>query len=69
MYLFLFLSLSLIYRYFGISSVVGVSEPFDPEKYPVLKNDYADFEIVIPKNDPFYVSMVFVCLHAFLWSN
>ncbi|KAF9902591.1 hypothetical protein EC991_004764 [Linnemannia zychae] len=34
--------------------LVGVSEPFDPELYPVLKNDYTDFEIVIPKNDPFY---------------
>ncbi|KAF9105138.1 hypothetical protein BGX29_000579 [Mortierella sp. GBA35] len=34
--------------------LVGVSEPFDPELYPLLKNDYADFEIVIPKNDPFY---------------
>ncbi|KAF8936928.1 hypothetical protein BGZ47_009251 [Haplosporangium gracile] len=34
--------------------LVGVSKPFDPELYPVLKNDYTDFEIVIPNNDPFY---------------
>ncbi|KAF9106461.1 hypothetical protein BGX27_009166 [Mortierella sp. AM989] len=34
--------------------LVGVSNPVSPEKYPVLKNDFADFEIVIPKSDPFY---------------
>lgn len=36
--------------------LVGVTEPLDPEQYPVLKVDTADFEIVIPKSDPFYVS-------------
>ncbi|KAG0028841.1 hypothetical protein BGZ81_004382 [Podila clonocystis] len=34
--------------------LVGVTEPLDPEQYPVLKVDTADFEIVIPKSDPFY---------------
>ncbi|KAF9934629.1 hypothetical protein BGZ67_003765 [Mortierella alpina] len=34
--------------------LVGVSAPLDPERYPVLKNDFADFEIVIPRDDPFY---------------
>ncbi|KAF8937808.1 hypothetical protein BGZ58_002126 [Dissophora ornata] len=34
--------------------LVGVSEPLDPEQYPVLTEDYADFEIVIPKSEPFY---------------
>ncbi|KAF9437964.1 hypothetical protein BGZ76_010418, partial [Entomortierella beljakovae] len=34
--------------------LVGVSEPLNPEKYPVLKNGFADFEIVIPKSEPFY---------------
>ncbi|KAG0365792.1 hypothetical protein BGZ54_006207 [Gamsiella multidivaricata] len=34
--------------------LVGISEPLDPEQYPVLKNDFADFEVVIPKTDPFY---------------
>ncbi|KAF9570514.1 hypothetical protein EC968_001736 [Mortierella alpina] len=34
--------------------LVGVSTPLDPERYPVLKNNFADFEIVIPRDDPFY---------------
>ncbi|KAF9189120.1 hypothetical protein BGZ49_003867 [Haplosporangium sp. Z 27] len=34
--------------------LVGVSEPVDPEQYPILKNNYADFHIVIPKKEPFY---------------
>ncbi|KAF8927172.1 hypothetical protein BGZ52_004774, partial [Haplosporangium bisporale] len=34
--------------------LVGVTEPLDPEQYPVLKVDTTDFEIVIPKSDPFY---------------
>ncbi|KAF9170313.1 hypothetical protein BGX21_009468 [Mortierella sp. AD011] len=34
--------------------LVGVSEPVDPEKYPVVKSGFADFEILIPKSDPFY---------------
>ncbi|KAF9962580.1 hypothetical protein BGZ65_008700 [Modicella reniformis] len=34
--------------------LVGVTEPMDPEQYPMLKNDFADFDIVIPKNEPFY---------------
>ncbi|KAG0241835.1 hypothetical protein B0O80DRAFT_127595 [Mortierella sp. GBAus27b] len=34
--------------------LVGVSEPLDPEQYPMLKNDYTDFDIIIPKNEPFY---------------
>ncbi|ORZ27913.1 hypothetical protein BCR41DRAFT_346232 [Lobosporangium transversale] len=34
--------------------LVGVTEPVDPERYPILKRDFADFEIVIPKHDPFY---------------
>ncbi|KAF8950128.1 hypothetical protein BGZ46_004747, partial [Entomortierella lignicola] len=34
--------------------LVGVSEPVDPEQYPVVKNNYADFHIVIPKKEPFY---------------
>ncbi|KAF9407671.1 hypothetical protein BGZ94_002607, partial [Podila epigama] len=34
--------------------LVGVSEPLDPEEYSVLKTKTTDFEIVIPKKDPFY---------------
>ncbi|KAG0333827.1 hypothetical protein BG004_000679, partial [Podila humilis] len=34
--------------------LVGVSEPLDPLKYPVLNGKTTDFEIVIPKSDPFY---------------
>lgn len=37
--------------------LVGVSEPMDPEQYPMLKNDFADFDVVIPKEEPFYVSL------------
>ncbi|KAF9581490.1 hypothetical protein BGW38_001468, partial [Lunasporangiospora selenospora] len=33
---------------------IGVSEPLDPEKYPCLKLDTTDFEIVIPKDRPYY---------------
>jgi hypothetical protein len=36
---------------------VGVSEPMDPEQYPMLKNDFADFDVIIPKSEPFYVSL------------
>ncbi|KAF9575174.1 hypothetical protein EC968_004110 [Mortierella alpina] len=34
--------------------LVGVSEPLDPKDHEMLRRDTSDFEIVIPKNDPFY---------------
>ncbi|KAF9365856.1 hypothetical protein BGX34_007944 [Mortierella sp. NVP85] len=34
--------------------LVGVTEPMDPEQYPMLKNDFADFDVIIPKSEPFY---------------
>ncbi|KAG0277859.1 hypothetical protein BGZ95_005203 [Linnemannia exigua] len=34
--------------------LVGVSEPFDPKDHEMLRRDTCDFEIVIPKSDPFY---------------
>ncbi|KAF9425320.1 hypothetical protein BGZ76_003320 [Entomortierella beljakovae] len=34
--------------------LVGVSEPLDPKEYEVLLQETCDFEIVIPKSDPFY---------------
>ncbi|KAF9338618.1 hypothetical protein BGZ91_008373 [Linnemannia elongata] len=34
--------------------LVGVSEPFDPKDHEMLRRETSDFEIVIPKSDPFY---------------
>ncbi|KAG0341625.1 hypothetical protein BG004_005974 [Podila humilis] len=34
--------------------LVGVTEPLDPAQHPTLKRPCCDFEIVIPKTDPFY---------------
>ncbi|KAF9191658.1 hypothetical protein BGZ51_006877 [Haplosporangium sp. Z 767] len=34
--------------------LVGVTRPLDPEEYTCLKRNFTDFEIVIPKSDPFY---------------
>ncbi|KAG0055504.1 hypothetical protein BGZ83_008380 [Gryganskiella cystojenkinii] len=34
--------------------LVGVSKPLDPTNHEMLRRDTCDFEIVIPKMDPFY---------------
>ncbi|KAK3820469.1 MAG: hypothetical protein J3Q66DRAFT_337253 [Benniella sp.] len=34
--------------------LVGVSEPLDPSEHEMLRRETCDFEIVIPKSDPFY---------------
>ncbi|KAF9584260.1 hypothetical protein BGW38_007034 [Lunasporangiospora selenospora] len=34
--------------------LVGVSEPLDPSDHEMLRRETCDFEIVIPKTDPFY---------------
>ncbi|KAF9936882.1 hypothetical protein BGZ67_001899 [Mortierella alpina] len=34
--------------------LVGVSEPLDPKDHEMLRRETSDFEIVIPKCDPFY---------------
>ncbi|KAF9992370.1 hypothetical protein BGZ80_004189 [Entomortierella chlamydospora] len=34
--------------------LVGVSEPLDPNDHEMLRRETCDFEIVIPKSDPFY---------------
>ncbi|KAF9351387.1 hypothetical protein BGX26_010589 [Mortierella sp. AD094] len=34
--------------------LVGVSEPLDPKDHEMLRRETCDFEIVIPKSDPFY---------------
>ncbi|KAI1313426.1 hypothetical protein EDD11_002634 [Mortierella claussenii] len=34
--------------------LVGVSEPLDPKEHELLQRQTCDFEIVIPKSDPFY---------------
>ncbi|KAF9946305.1 hypothetical protein BGZ72_000459 [Mortierella alpina] len=34
--------------------LVGVSEPLEPKEHEMLRRDTSDFEIVIPKSDPFY---------------
>ncbi|KAG0198626.1 hypothetical protein BGX28_007949 [Mortierella sp. GBA30] len=34
--------------------LVGVSKPMDPKDHEMLRRDTCDFEIVIPKSDPFY---------------
>ncbi|KAF8937051.1 hypothetical protein EDD21DRAFT_384046 [Dissophora ornata] len=34
--------------------LVGVSEPLDPKDHEMLRRDTSDFEIVLPKTDPFY---------------
>lgn len=53
--------------------IVGVSEPFDPKEHDMLRRETCDFEIVIPKSDPFYVnnSLAFhkAMKECFLFSN
>lgn len=39
--------------------LVGVTKPLDSSVHEILKREQCDFEIVIPKTDPFYVSLVF----------
>ncbi|KAG0370579.1 hypothetical protein BC939DRAFT_443712 [Gamsiella multidivaricata] len=34
--------------------LVGVSEPLDPQEHEIIRRETTDFEIVIPKTDPFY---------------
>ncbi|KAG0241721.1 hypothetical protein B0O80DRAFT_469005 [Mortierella sp. GBAus27b] len=34
--------------------LVGVSDPLDPSEHEMLRRETCDFEIVIPKSDPFY---------------
>ena len=43
-------------------ALVGVSEPLDPKDHEMLRRDTCDFEIVLPKTDPFYVCYYFLYL-------
>lgn len=40
--------------------LVGVTKPLDSSVHEILKREKCDFEIVIPKTDPFYVSILLV---------
>lgn len=41
---------------YGYDCVVGVTDPLDPLKYPVLKEEFCDFEILLGDKIPYTVS-------------
>jgi len=40
----------------GYDCVVGVTYPLDPTKYPILKQEFCDFEILLGHKIPYTVS-------------
>lgn len=49
--------------------LVGVTKPLDSSVHEILKRELCDFEIVIPKTDPFYVSILFGGAYTNRWQN
>lgn len=43
---------------YGYDCVVGVTQPLDPKKYPVVDDEFCEFEIILGKDIPFAVSFV-----------
>jgi hypothetical protein len=41
---------------YGFDCVVGVTQPLDPKKYPILEDEFCEFEIMLGKDIPFNVS-------------
>ncbi|KAF9434846.1 hypothetical protein BGZ76_007332 [Entomortierella beljakovae] len=46
----------------GYTCLVGTSLPLDPEKYPVLKDDFSHFAIIIADGKPHSSNIIFVLL-------
>ncbi|KAF9103722.1 hypothetical protein BGX27_010405, partial [Mortierella sp. AM989] len=40
----------------GYSCLVGTTEPLDPEKYPIVKDDFTHFAVVIADDKPHSVA-------------
>lgn len=53
---------------FTLNAVIGISDPLDPEQYPMVESEFGDVEIIVGKENPYTLWLTTTVGNRIAWS-